>query len=220
MPSCRQWLTKALLPLWQHVMLFEVQMATIAIILERVLEGQNELLMNVLTLTFSSVNHYTSKAQRKLSVFPNGLKEWSLFSISNTHVKTVGHDAAYDMSWKTLIKMMTDSYCPRNEIKKGNENLGSEGKGGLLDMIHGSVVAFKLKTMQEELALLCGRMFPEESDKIEKYIRGLLDMIHGSVVAFKLKTMQEQQPLKKQGVAIAYTTGPGERKKYAGTLPL
>nr|GFB80859.1 reverse transcriptase domain-containing protein [Tanacetum cinerariifolium] len=37
----------------------------------------------------------------------------------------------------------------------------------------------------QELALLCRRMFSEESDKIEKYIRGLLDMIHGSVVESK-----------------------------------
>ncbi|GKE18414.1 putative reverse transcriptase domain-containing protein, partial [Tanacetum coccineum] len=36
----------------------------------------------------------------------------------NTHVKTVGHDATYGMPWKTLIKMMTDKYCPQNEIKK------------------------------------------------------------------------------------------------------
>nr|GFC10936.1 reverse transcriptase domain-containing protein [Tanacetum cinerariifolium] len=43
----------------------------------------------------------------------------------------------------------------------------------------------------QELALLCGRMFSKESDKIEKYIRGLPDMIHGSVVASKPKTMQE-----------------------------
>nr|GFA22977.1 reverse transcriptase [Tanacetum cinerariifolium] len=42
-----------------------------------------------------------------------------------------------------------------------------------------------------ELALLCGRMFPEESDKIKKYIGGLPDMIHRSVVASKPKTMQE-----------------------------
>nr|GFC16954.1 reverse transcriptase domain-containing protein [Tanacetum cinerariifolium] len=42
-----------------------------------------------------------------------------------------------------------------------------------------------------ELALLCGRMFFEESDKIEKYVGGLPDMIHGSVVASKPKTMQE-----------------------------
>nr|GFC13503.1 reverse transcriptase domain-containing protein [Tanacetum cinerariifolium] len=36
----------------------------------------------------------------------------------NTHIKTVGHDAAYGMPWKTLMKMMTDKYFPRNEIKK------------------------------------------------------------------------------------------------------
>ncbi|GJZ67602.1 putative reverse transcriptase domain-containing protein [Tanacetum coccineum] len=46
----------------------------------------------------------------------------TLHSISliwwNTHVKTVGHDAAYGMPWKTLMKMMTDKYFPRNEINK------------------------------------------------------------------------------------------------------
>ncbi|GKE64601.1 reverse transcriptase domain-containing protein [Tanacetum coccineum] len=43
----------------------------------------------------------------------------------------------------------------------------------------------------QELALLCGRMFPKESDKIKKYVGGLPDMIHGSVVASKPKTMQD-----------------------------
>nr|GFB91942.1 hypothetical protein [Tanacetum cinerariifolium] len=43
----------------------------------------------------------------------------------------------------------------------------------------------------QELALLCGRMFSEESDKVEKYVGGLPDMIHESVVASKPKTMQE-----------------------------
>nr|GFA23197.1 hypothetical protein [Tanacetum cinerariifolium] len=36
----------------------------------------------------------------------------------NTHVQTIGHEAAYGMSWKTLMKMMTKKYYPRNEIKK------------------------------------------------------------------------------------------------------
>nr|GFA89477.1 hypothetical protein [Tanacetum cinerariifolium] len=31
---------------------------------------------------------------------------------------TVGHEAAYCMSWKTLMKMMNGKYCPRNEIRK------------------------------------------------------------------------------------------------------
>ncbi|GKE13967.1 hypothetical protein Tco_1421544, partial [Tanacetum coccineum] len=43
----------------------------------------------------------------------------------------------------------------------------------------------------QELALLCVRMFPEESDKIERYIGGLPDMIHGNIIASKPKTMQE-----------------------------
>nr|GFA96680.1 hypothetical protein [Tanacetum cinerariifolium] len=47
------------------------------------------------------------------------------------------------------------------------------------------------KGTEGELALLCERMFSEESDKIEKYVGGLPDMIHGSVVASKPKTMQE-----------------------------
>ncbi|GKB38606.1 hypothetical protein Tco_0883548 [Tanacetum coccineum] len=31
---------------------------------------------------------------------------------------TVGHDAAYEMTWKSLMKMMTEAYYPRNEIQK------------------------------------------------------------------------------------------------------
>ncbi|GKA96342.1 reverse transcriptase domain-containing protein [Tanacetum coccineum] len=36
-----------------------------------------------------------------------------------------------------------------------------------------------------------GRMFPEESDQVEKYVGGLPDMIQSSVMASKPKTMQE-----------------------------
>ncbi|GJX52370.1 putative reverse transcriptase domain-containing protein [Tanacetum coccineum] len=38
---------------------------------------------------------------------------------------------------------------------------------------------------------MCDRMFPEESDVVEKYVGGLPDMIHRSVKASKPKTMQE-----------------------------
>nr|GEV42214.1 putative reverse transcriptase domain-containing protein [Tanacetum cinerariifolium] len=43
----------------------------------------------------------------------------------------------------------------------------------------------------QEMALMCGRMFPKESDKIEKYVGGLPDMIHGSVMASNPKTVQD-----------------------------
>nr|GFC14689.1 hypothetical protein [Tanacetum cinerariifolium] len=101
----------------------------------------------------------------------------------NTHVQTVSHEAAYGMSWKTLMKMMTDKYCPRNEIRKLEMELWEL-------KVKGTDLASYTQRFQE-LALLYRRMFSEEPDKIEKYVRGLPDMIHGSVVASKLKTMQE-----------------------------
>ncbi|GKF61257.1 hypothetical protein Tco_0181311, partial [Tanacetum coccineum] len=36
----------------------------------------------------------------------------------NSHVRTVGYDAAYEMSWKDMMKMMNEAYCPKNEIQK------------------------------------------------------------------------------------------------------
>nr|GFD27669.1 reverse transcriptase domain-containing protein [Tanacetum cinerariifolium] len=32
--------------------------------------------------------------------------------------RTDRYEAAYGMSWKTFMKMMTEKYCPRNEIRK------------------------------------------------------------------------------------------------------
>nr|GEY78524.1 hypothetical protein [Tanacetum cinerariifolium] len=43
----------------------------------------------------------------------------------------------------------------------------------------------------QELALLCGRMFPEESDEIERYVGGLLEMIRGNVMSYEPKSMQK-----------------------------
>nr|GFB30057.1 hypothetical protein [Tanacetum cinerariifolium] len=43
----------------------------------------------------------------------------------------------------------------------------------------------------QELALLCARMLPEESDHVEKYTGELLDPIQGNVMSARLKAMQE-----------------------------
>nr|GEU60203.1 putative reverse transcriptase domain, ribonuclease H-like domain, aspartic peptidase domain protein [Tanacetum cinerariifolium] len=43
----------------------------------------------------------------------------------------------------------------------------------------------------QELALLCGRMFPEESDEIERYVGGLPKMIRGNVMSYEAKSMQK-----------------------------
>ncbi|GKD82698.1 putative reverse transcriptase domain-containing protein, partial [Tanacetum coccineum] len=79
----------------------------------------------------------------------------------NSHVKTVGHDAIYEMPWKTLKKMMIAKYCPRGEIKKLEIKLwnlkvkeSDEVKkyvSGLPDMIQGIVMASNPKTMQDAI---------------------------------------------------------------------
>nr|GEV49937.1 hypothetical protein [Tanacetum cinerariifolium] len=53
------------------------------------------------------------------------------------------------------------------------------------------VVGLTYSQRFQELALMCDRMFPEEIDKVERYVDGLLDTIHGSVMATKPKTMQD-----------------------------
>ncbi|GJR01586.1 putative reverse transcriptase domain-containing protein [Tanacetum coccineum] len=156
----------------------------------------------------------------------------------NSHFRAVGHDTAYAMSWKTLKKMITDKYCPRSEIKKLETEMWNLKVKGT------NVMSYNQHF--QELVLMCDRMFPEESDVVEKYVGGLLDMIHGSVKASKPKRMQEaiefttemmdknkrkfddtprnnqnqQQPFKRNNVARAYTVGPGEKKSYGGVKPL
>ncbi|GJR15117.1 putative reverse transcriptase domain-containing protein [Tanacetum coccineum] len=100
----------------------------------------------------------------------------------NSHVKTTTPEAAHAMTWAALKKMMTDKYCPRGEIKKIETEMWNLKVKGT------DVVAYNRRFQQ--LALMCAMMFPEEVDKIEKYIGGLPDMILGSVKASKPKTMQ------------------------------
>ncbi|GKC21735.1 reverse transcriptase domain-containing protein [Tanacetum coccineum] len=132
----------------------------------------------------------------------------------NSHVMTVSHDAAYAMTWADLRKKMTDKYCPRNEMKKLEAELWNLKVKGT------DVIGYNQRF--QELALLCVRMFPEESDKIERYVGGLPDMIHGNIVASKPKTMQEAVEMATEliGSRKAYTAGTGEKKPYGGSKPL
>nr|GEY72123.1 reverse transcriptase domain-containing protein [Tanacetum cinerariifolium] len=107
----------------------------------------------------------------------------SVFTWWNSHMRVVGQDVAYAIPWAALKRMITDKYCPRGEI----QNLKSEYwnlkvKG--LDLIN-------YNQRFQELALMCDRMFPEESAKVER-----------------------------NNVARAYTAGPGDKKPYRGTKPL
>ncbi|GKE22074.1 putative reverse transcriptase domain-containing protein [Tanacetum coccineum] len=71
--------------------------------------------------------------------------------------------------------MMTTKYCSRNEIKKLEMEIWHL-------KVKGTDLASYTQRFQE-LALMCGRMFPEESDVVEMYVGGLPDMIQGNVTS-------------------------------------
>ncbi|GJW91015.1 putative reverse transcriptase domain-containing protein [Tanacetum coccineum] len=87
----------------------------------------------------------------------------------NSHVRTVEHDAAYLLPWKTLMKMMTENYCLRSELKKLETKLWNL-------VVKGTDIESYTQRFQE-LILLCSRMVSDESDKVEKYIGGLPNSI-------------------------------------------
>ncbi|GKB21133.1 hypothetical protein Tco_0855056, partial [Tanacetum coccineum] len=108
----------------------------------------------------------------------------------NSHVMTVSHDAAYAMT-----KLEAELW---NLKVKGTDVIGYNQRF-------------------QELALLCVRMFPEESDKIERYIGRLPDMIYGNIVASKPKTMQEAvematELMDKKVITIAKRQAENKRK--------
>ncbi|GKD90198.1 reverse transcriptase domain-containing protein, partial [Tanacetum coccineum] len=115
---------------------------------------------------------------------------------------------------------MTDKYCPRGEIKKLEAELWNLKVKGT------DVIGYTQRF--QELALLCFRMFLEESDKIERYVGGLPNMIFGSIVASKPKTIkhddnqqqQQRKENKRQNTGWAYTAASGEKKPYGGSKPL
>ncbi|GJW57001.1 hypothetical protein Tco_0103732 [Tanacetum coccineum] len=82
-------------------------------------------------------------------------------------------------------------YCPRGEIKKLDIEIRNLKVNGT------DIPSYTL--CFQELALMCGRMFPEESDEVEKYVGGLPDMIRGNVMQAEHKRKLEYNAGNNQG---------------------
>ncbi|GJT84163.1 putative reverse transcriptase domain-containing protein [Tanacetum coccineum] len=93
----------------------------------------------------------------------------------NSHKRTIRNEAAYAMSWAELMKLMTEVYCPRNEIQKMETELWNL-------TVKGNDLTVYTQRFQE-LILLCTRMVPNEEDRVERFIGGLPDNIQGNVIA-------------------------------------
>ncbi|GKA58524.1 putative reverse transcriptase domain-containing protein, partial [Tanacetum coccineum] len=129
----------------------------------------------------------------------------------NSHVRTVGHDAAYRTPWKTLMKMMTENYCLRSEIKKLETELWN------LTMKGNDVESYTQHF--QELILLCSRMVSDKSNKVLTYATRQAENKRGMDNNSR-NNHDQQPPYKRQNVARTYDVGSGEKREYAGTLPL
>ena len=81
------------------------------------------------------------------------------------------------------MKLMTEVYCPRNEIQKMETELWH------LAVKSNDLMAYTRRF--QELILLCTRMVPDEEMRVERYIEGLSDNIQGSVIAAEPTRLQD-----------------------------
>ncbi|GJT63318.1 hypothetical protein Tco_1006851 [Tanacetum coccineum] len=114
----------------------------------------------------------------------------------NSHVRTIRHDAAYAMVPDELDKV--EKYT-----------------GGLPDSIQWSMMASKSKTLQEAIKLTRSLMDQKLLTYAARQAENKRKIDNNS-----RNNNAQQQPYKMQNVVHAYAVGPGEKKVYAGTLPL
>ncbi|GJV72849.1 reverse transcriptase domain-containing protein [Tanacetum coccineum] len=101
----------------------------------------------------------------------------------NSHKRTIGAEAAFAMSWRELMKLMAEVYCPRNEIQKMESELWN------LTVKNNDLAAYTQRF--QELTMMCTKMVPEEEDRVEKFIGGLPDNIQGNVIAAEPTKLQD-----------------------------
>ncbi|GKD48798.1 putative ribonuclease H-like domain-containing protein [Tanacetum coccineum] len=103
--------------------------------------------------------------------------------------------------------MISEAYCPRNEIQKLESELWNL-------TVKGTDVVGYTQCFQE-LTLLCPRMVPDEADKVERQANNKRRMDNNP-----RDNDAQQPPYKRQNATRVYTARPSEKREYAGTLSL
>ncbi|GJW25959.1 putative reverse transcriptase domain-containing protein [Tanacetum coccineum] len=101
----------------------------------------------------------------------------------NSHKRTIGTEDEFVMSWRELMKLMTEVYCPRNEIQKMESKLWN------LTVKNNDLAAYTQRF--QELTMMCTKMIPEEEDRVEKLIGGLPDNIQANIIANEPTRLQD-----------------------------
>ncbi|GJR37979.1 hypothetical protein Tco_1213663 [Tanacetum coccineum] len=90
----------------------------------------------------------------------------------NSYVRTVRHDAAYEMPWKNLMKMMTEAYCLRSETNKmvpEEYDKMERYVGGFPDSIQGNTMSARSKMLQDAIGLSNTRAYIARPSEKKEY---------------------------------------------------
>ncbi|GJT87425.1 reverse transcriptase domain-containing protein [Tanacetum coccineum] len=112
-----------------------------------------------------------------------GLIRWFERTESNAYAQPIGIEHANRITWTELKKILTNKYCPRNEIKKME-----------IEFYNLSVKGNDLKTYVrrfQELAVLCPNIVSNNEKLMEAFIGRLPRSIEGNVTALRPQTLEE-----------------------------
>nr|GEV44222.1 hypothetical protein [Tanacetum cinerariifolium] len=156
------------------------------------------------------------------------VRECTALTWWNSHKRTIGTETAFSMSWRELMKLMAEVYCPRNEVQKMESELmvpEEEDRidryvGGLPDNIQGNVMSAEPTRLQDAIRLANSLM----DQKLKGY--AVKNAKNNRRLEANQRGNRGQQPpfktlnVRGQNVARAYTNGNNKKNPYNGLLPL
>ncbi|KAI3815477.1 hypothetical protein L1987_15146 [Smallanthus sonchifolius] len=149
------------------------------------------------------VRHATSVLQKRALTWWNGEK------------RNRGVDVAMALPWDEVKRLMTEEFCPRNEVKK----LEAE----FWDLAQDSGESLAYTTRFHELSLLVPHMVTPFSRCIEKYIGGLPRQIQDTVLGRNPTTLEDairlSATLTDNHVKAGTLTKKGSKKVYETITP-
>nr|GEV05101.1 hypothetical protein [Tanacetum cinerariifolium] len=120
-------------------------------------------------------------------------------------LRTLGHDAAYVMTWEVLKKKLIDKYYPKGGIKKLQIELWKL-------KVKGNDIGARPKTLDDVIELA--------SDLMDQKLRTYAERQAENKRKLNNNNQAQQQFPKRQNVIQAYDVGFGEKKPYRGSKPL
>ncbi|GKA73524.1 reverse transcriptase domain-containing protein [Tanacetum coccineum] len=115
--------------------------------------------------------------------FSTGTLTEEALSWWNSFAQPIGIKEAYKITWSEFKKLLIKKYCPRNEVKKMEDEFSNM-------TIKRNDIKTYVRRFQE-LAVLCPTMVPNSEKLIEVFIGGIPQSIEGNVTASKPQTLEE-----------------------------